>query len=79
MQKILWESMKPPARSMVWKVHGREIPPRAVTLNGAALGALASIAALDSATEGWAYDDLQRVVWIKTPDRGVALTARIEK
>lgn len=72
-------SYQPPARSMVWKVHAREIPPHAVTLNGAALGALASLKALDDATEGWAYDGVHRVVWIKTPDRGVALTARVEK
>ena len=72
-------SYNPPARSLVLKVHAQRNLPQAVELNGRTLAAPSSIAALDAATEGWAYDDAQNVVWIKTPDRGAALTARIEK
>jgi hypothetical protein len=32
---------------------------------------------LNAAAEGWAYDDAAGVVWLKTPDRGVATKAQI--
>ncbi len=72
-------SYKPPARSLVLKVHAQRNQPHGVQLEGRTLTLLRSVAALDSAREGWTYDDVNSVVWIKTPDQGMALTARIEK
>jgi len=72
-------SYNPPARSLVLKLHAQHQKPGRVEMNGKVLTVLESPTALDSATEGWAYDAVHDLVWIKTPDQGVAMTARVEK
>jgi alpha-glucosidase len=69
----------PPARSLVMKVHAQKEKPQSVEIDGKTLAPLQSSAALDSTQDGWAYDGVNEVVWIKIPDQGAALTARIEK
>jgi hypothetical protein len=32
---------------------------------------------LNAAAEGWTYDDAASIVWLKTPDRGVAMRVQI--
>jgi alpha-glucosidase len=69
----------PPARSLVLKVHGQRIAPRQVGAGGKELAAQSSVQALEAASEGWAYDEATDIVWLKIPDRGVALTAQIRQ
>jgi len=72
-------SYKPPARSLVVKVHGQREKPRSVELDGKKLAPLLTSSALDTDREGWAYDSSNEVVWIKTPDQGTGLKVLIEK
>ncbi len=72
-------SYHPPARSFVLKVHSQGEKPQRVAIEGKTLPGLQSSAALDGTTEGWAYDNVNSMVWMKAPDQGTALTARIEK
>lgn len=65
-------SFTPPQRSIVIKIHGQKIQPRQVTTAGGELAWQESVKALQTATEGWAYDDAG-VVWIRVPDQGAAL------
>jgi alpha-glucosidase len=69
----------PPARSLVLKVHGQPCLPRLVQVGGKTLEIQASPETLNRATEGAAYDAAGRIVWIKAPDQGVALEARIQQ
>jgi alpha-glucosidase len=72
-------SYKPPARSLVFKVHAQRDSPHAVEIDGKPATALHSASDIEKATEGWSFDGTDNVVWIKTPDQGTAMTARIEK
>jgi hypothetical protein len=67
----------PPARSLLIKVHNQQSKPRQVSIDGKELAERASLNELNSAAEGWGYDDAARIVWLKTPDRGVAAKAQI--
>jgi alpha-glucosidase len=67
----------PPARSLVLKVHGERTQPRQVEVGGEKLAAQSSVEALEGASQGWAYDEATDIVWLKIPDRGVALRAQI--
>ena len=70
-------SYTPPARSFVFKVHAVHNQPGTVEADGKALELEKSAEELSHASEGWAYDAEQMVVWVKVPDRGVAVTAQI--
>ena len=72
-------SYTPPARSLVFKVHGERNAPRQLEVGGRALAAQATLKALEEANEGWAYDEAARVVGIKIPDRGMTLRAQITR
>jgi len=70
---------KPSARSLMFKVHSQRNSPHNVEIGGKRVNALRAVADLDQAVEGWAYDEINNTVWIKTPDQGMAMTAQIEK
>ncbi len=70
-------SYAPPARSLVLEIHGQRTRPRQVQEGGKELAAEKSLDALLAVSEGWAYAEETGIVWLKTPDRGVALTAQI--
>ncbi|MGA2480367.1 MAG: hypothetical protein ABSG63_16580, partial [Spirochaetia bacterium] len=70
-------SYTPPARSLVLKVHGERTQPRQVEVGGEQLAAQSSVEALEGASQGWTYDDATDIVWLKIPDRGVALRVQI--
>jgi hypothetical protein len=70
-------SYTPPARSLVFKIHGERTQPRQVEVGREHLAAQSSVEALEGASQGWAYDEATNVVWLKIPDRGVALRAQI--
>jgi alpha-glucosidase len=71
-------SYHPPARSLVFKVHGQRRSPRRIEIDGQTSERVPSPDSLSQAAGGWAYDENANVVWIKVPDRGAALAARIE-
>ncbi|HEV2351967.1 MAG TPA: glycoside hydrolase family 31 protein [Terriglobia bacterium] len=72
-------SYKPPARSIMFKVHAQRNPPHDVDIDGKPVNALQTVSDLNKANEGWSFDQINNVIWIKTPDRSKAMTARIEK
>ena len=72
-------SYTPPARSLMFKVHAVRTRPRKVEINGRAPQAYPSIAAMTGALEGWVYDELAMTVSIKLQDRGIAVSAAIER
>jgi alpha-glucosidase len=70
-------SYVPPARSLVLKIHGQRTQPRQVEVEGRELAVRSSLEALQGASEGWTYDEETSIVWLRIPDRGVALKALI--
>lgn len=72
-------SYKPPARSLMFKIHAHRNFPHGVEIDGKPANALHSVSDLDKAAEGWSFDETNSVVWIKTPDQGTSMTTRIEK
>ena len=66
-----------PARSLVFKIHAQRTQPRQVTLDGNELALRTSVKELEGANDGWAYEDASNIVWLKTPDRGVARKVRV--
>ncbi|HMD99042.1 MAG TPA: TIM-barrel domain-containing protein [Terriglobia bacterium] len=71
-------SYTPPARSLVFKVHAVRVQPGSVETDGRPLEFQKSLEELGQASDGWAYDAEKMVVWVKVPDRGVAVTAQIK-
>jgi alpha-glucosidase len=71
-------SYRPPARSLMFKVHAQRNPPRKVEIDGKAIRALHSESEMKKTAEGWSFDETNNVVWIKTPDPDKAIEARIE-
>jgi alpha-glucosidase len=71
-------SYAPPKRSLVIKIHGQKTQPRRVSLAGKELAARDSLKALQSASEGWAYDNDLNVVWISIPDQGREVRLQVE-
>jgi len=67
----------PPARSLVIKVHAQRSRPRQVVIDGKELAFRSSAKELDAAADGWTYDDTANIVWLKAPDRGIAMKAQI--
>ena len=72
-------SYTPAKRSLVIKIHAQKTQPRQVTLATGELARQASVKALQSATEGWAYDEDAGVVWIRVPDQGTALKLEVAR
>ena len=69
----------PADRSLVLKIHGQQKAPQAIQAGGRATDVGSDPGALAHAAEGAAYDADARVVWIKVPDKGTGLEARINK
>jgi hypothetical protein len=46
-------------------------------VEGRELAVRSSLEALQGASEGWAYDEETSIVWLRIPDRGVAVKALI--
>jgi len=67
----------PPARSVLIKVHNQRSKPRQVAIDGKELAERTSLNELNAAAEGWTYDDAANIVWLKAPDRGVAIKVLI--
>ena len=63
----------------MFKVHAVRTRPRKVEINGRAPQAYPSIATMTGALEGWVYDELAMTVSIKLQDRGIAVSAAIER
>jgi alpha-glucosidase len=72
-------SYRPPARSLVFDVHGQRIRPERVEVNGEALAAAEKDQTVESTSRGWGFDENKNQVWIKVPDEGQALTVRISR
>ncbi len=71
-------SYTPPARLLVFKVHGQRRQPHRIEVAGKTLEARPSRDSFEHAGEGWMYDEAANMIWLKMHDQGVALTARIE-
>lgn len=71
-------SYAPPARSLVVKIHSVRDQPGKVESGGEALQKQATLHALDHAREGWFYDDVANIVWIKVPDPSGGLMVRVK-
>jgi len=67
----------PPARSLVFKIHAQRTQPRQVVVGGRELASQSSLEALEHATEAWVFDASTNIVWLKTPDPGLALKVLI--
>jgi len=61
-------SYVPSPRSVIFKIHGQELPPVSVMFNKEAAAVLNSTLALEQAASGAAYDSALRTLWIKVPD-----------
>ena len=72
-------SYTPPARAMVFEVHRQEGLPKSISLDGSTLARLESKKALKTSAQGWYYNSVHSILWIKFPDRGTARTVRIAK
>ncbi|MGH9398333.1 MAG: glycoside hydrolase family 31 protein [Terriglobia bacterium] len=72
-------SYQPPARSLVLKIHAQHEPHRQVDLGSQSMTRQSSLKALRAAGQGWYYDSGTNIVWIRLPDRGVAVTAQVEE
>jgi alpha-glucosidase len=69
----------PPARSMQFAVHAQRTRPHGVKLEGRALASLDSKVTLSGAAQGWYYDDVNNILWVRFPDQGAASTVQVEK
>jgi alpha-glucosidase len=72
-------SFVPPARSLVFRIHGVRSRPRKVEIGGQAHGAQSSLEGINRAGQGWVYDEDSRTLSIKLPDRGAAVRVAVEK
>ena len=70
---------KPPARSVVLKIHGVVAAPHHVQVDRRELAVVGSPEMLEKSTEGAAYDSKARVVWVKTPDQISPLEVTVVK
>jgi alpha-glucosidase (family GH31 glycosyl hydrolase) len=67
------------SRGYILEIHGQTTPPAGVTRDGHVVMSLASSTALDSAVEGYSYDGLAQIVWVKFQlDSGQATTASLD-
>jgi len=72
-------SYNPPSRFLVLKIHGLQIAPRQVVVDGRELTVMPSPDLLEMSREGAAYDSKTRTVWIKTPDQNFPLEATVTR
>ncbi len=72
-------SYTPPARAMQFEVHNQKVRPQDVKIDGNTLDASGTKAALENSSQGWYYDDVHNILWVKFPDQGVARTVQVEK
>lgn len=71
-------SYSPPARAVVLKIHGGDLPPRSMRLGDRTLEMLPSVEALGKASEGAAYDAVSKILWAKFGDTGGALEVQTQ-
>jgi alpha-glucosidase len=69
----------PPARSVQFAVHRQRTRPQGVKLDGKALAGVDSRGALSGVAQGWYYDDVNNILWVRFPDQGAASTVQVEK
>ena len=69
----------PPARSMQFAVHHQRTQPQSVKLDGKPLARVKSKGDLSAAAQGWYYDDVSNILWVRFPDQGAARTVQVEK
>jgi len=72
-------SYTPSPRSLLLKVHAQAGLAKAVKLNGQVLAAVSSIAALEKAASGAAFDGEHRVLYVKFTDAHAPFEVQIEK
>jgi alpha-glucosidase len=72
-------SYTPPARSLVFKIHGFTRAPQTIALGGRSAEISSDASALTGRDRGAVYELDTRTVWIKTPDQGAGLEVRIQK
>ena len=72
-------SYTPAARALLFKFHAQRDLPRQVTVGGREVAFQPAAEALQSAREGWAYDENGQIVWVKVPDAGTALKVEISR
>jgi len=70
---------RPPARSLMLRIHGERNAPLRVSMDGHILEKRNSPDGLEKAAVGWAFDQGDEVVLIKVPDRTEALTAEMTR
>ena len=61
-------ALQPPTRSWLLTVHNQYVPAVGVDRNGTLLSNSTNQAGLDSANEGWFFDNTRQVVTVKVPD-----------
>jgi len=70
-------SYVPPPRAYLLGVHAIEREPTRVARAGEELVRVRSFAELSHLPKGWSYDPVRRLVWVKFPDEGRAVTVTI--
>lgn len=64
----------PAPRSYLLRFNEAEKAPQQVQREGRALPRVSTLAGLRQSTQGWTYDPVKRIVWVKFPDTGQAET-----
>jgi alpha-glucosidase len=67
----------PPPRAYLLQCVGVEREPSKVSRSGRELERSTSLAGLGHRSEGWSYDPVSKIVWVKFPDEGSAVTVTI--
>jgi alpha-glucosidase len=71
-------SYVPAPRSYLLRFNAAEKAPRQVQREGRALPRISTLAGLRQSTQGWTYDPVKRIVWVKFPDEGRAETISLK-
>ncbi|HET7841085.1 MAG TPA: glycoside hydrolase family 31 protein [Terriglobia bacterium] len=69
----------PTPRSLEFEVHAQRELPDSVEVNGRSLGNNLTPQVLANSSQGWSFDPNMNIVWIRVPDTGSAMTARIAR
>ncbi len=70
-------SYMPPSRAYLLRITAVEREPERVLRSGEELVRVQTLAALERRAEGWSYDPVRRIVWVKFPDGGRAVTIAV--
>lgn len=70
-------SYTPPPRDIILKVHGLQCRPSQVEVDGKPLTSERPVKELQSAGEGWSFDESTGIVWLRAPDHGNPMTVLI--